>query len=114
MNYAAAFVLSVVVVILIVDKIFMPKHAKRAWQMMAFAYSFAIIFALFPGILTSIAEVLGIGRGVDVIIYCLSFILIREIFISRSRQNSSERQMTILTRQFAIFNAQLINPKSQS
>jgi hypothetical protein len=73
--------------------------------MMAFVYSFAVIFAIFPDILTGIAVFIGIGRGVDVVIYGMSFILIREIFISRSRQNSTERQITILTRRFAILNA---------
>lgn len=88
--------------VLLVDRIFMPGKARKAWQLMAFFYTIALLIIGFPEFLASLATFLGVGRGIDIILYLSVFILVRELFLSRSRQSSLERQMTIIARKIAI------------
>jgi hypothetical protein len=99
---------SFLVFILVVDRIFMPKRARRAWAIMAVTYAFALFFLLFPEVLVGIAGFFGIGRGVDLIIYFLIIIIVRELIMNRSRQSGLERQITLLTREIAISRAQRV------
>jgi hypothetical protein len=111
----ASFVFaSFMIAVLAIDRIFMPKKARKAWTFMAVTYGFAVVFTLFPESLSQVAKVLGIGRGVDVVLYFVSIIVVREVFLNRSRQSSLERQVTCLARELALSNARLINPEPGS
>lgn len=105
---ASIFLMTLILLILTIDKIFMPRKAKKAWQMMAIAYSFAIVFTIFPENLSRVAKIVGIGRGVDLILYIVSLLVVRELFLNRARQSTVERQLTLLTRQLAISQAKLL------
>ena len=108
MLFASLFFAALMITILAIDRIFMPKKARKAWFLMAIVYSCAVIFTLFPDSLSRIAKMIGVGRGVDVVLYLVSIVVVREVFLSRARQSSLERQVTLLSREIAISQAKTI------
>ena len=93
---------SVLIGVLAFDRLFMPKQARRAWLFMAITFATAFIFLIMPDTLAKIAATFGIGRGVDLLMYVLFILIVRELILNRSKQSSLERQITILTRKIAI------------
>jgi hypothetical protein len=87
------------------DYIFLPSVARRAWQVMALALAAVATMLVFPGAWQRLAELVGIGRAVDILIYGASTILLREMFIARGRFRASERNLTLLVRSLAIRDA---------
>jgi hypothetical protein len=88
--------------ILILDKIFMPKAARRAWRALFFVYGLAALAALFQDGLSILAHRLGIGRGVDLVIYLVIVVLVRELFLSRARKVVQDASFTKLVREMAL------------
>jgi hypothetical protein len=114
MLFASLIFATFMIGILAIDRIFMPKKSHKAWMFMAVTYSCAVVFTLFPEILSQVAQFIGIGRGVDVILYFVSIIVVREVFLNRSRQSQLERQVTCLSREIALSRAKIIYPKPGS
>lgn len=96
------------VLLLLIDRMFMPRSARKAWAVMAVFLGTAILLALWPGLLERIAAWLGIGRPVDLVLYFTSAILVREMFLSRARSARTLRAITELARQQAIASAREI------
>jgi hypothetical protein len=57
---------------------------------------------LWPDLLTRVAHLVGIGRGVDVVIYLVLIWLFREAVLSRVRYHRERKEMTELVRQLAM------------
>jgi len=109
MPVAALFILAVLAVLAVTDWIFLPKQARRGFWLMAAVFALIGVLAFLPGLLNRAAALVGIGRGVDLVLYLAVIGLIREYFLSRARQGALEAQLTQLVRQLAID-----RPKSRS
>jgi hypothetical protein len=90
------------ILLLLIDRVFMPKSARKAWALMAAFLGGAIVLALWPSLLERAAGWLGIGRPVDLVLYFTSAILVREMFLSRARSARTLRSITELARQQAL------------
>ena len=102
MTVASLFILAILALILVIDWIFLPKQARRAFWIMASVFGAMGVLSLFPEMLSRLASLVGIGRGVDLLLYVALIVLIREYFLSRARQSALEGQLTQLVRQIAI------------
>ena len=56
------------------------------------------------------AGALGVGRGVDLVMYFTVVVLVRELFISRARFTQLDNQLTRLVRAEAIRTARSLAP----
>ena len=63
------------------------------------------ILSEFPIVQTRLASLVGIGRGVDLIIYASIFVLFFLMFKLYTRMEAQERKMTELVREVAIHKA---------
>jgi len=66
----------------------------------------ALVAIARPLLLQSIANLLGIGRGTDVLLYLLVFVFLGTSFFLYSRTILLQRQVTELIRRYALDNAQ--------
>lgn len=65
----------------------------------------AIVFTLFPDTTTYIANKVGVGRGADLLLYCLIVLVIFQIFDNYAKAAEEKRQIATLTRRLAIIEA---------
>lgn len=65
----------------------------------------AILAVLFPGILSAIAAVVGVGRGTDLLLYALVIAFIGYVATSQRRAKAMERKITLLTRELSLSDA---------
>jgi small membrane protein len=61
-----------------------------------------ILVVFFPGITSYIADIVGIGRGIDVIVYTSIGLLFYMIFRLYVKLEDSEREITQLVREIAL------------
>lgn len=75
----------------------------------------AIVFVVggtlivYPEIARRLAQYVGIGRGVDFVLYPLVIWLVRESLLSRRRRHEDEEKITELVRALAILQAQKVS-----
>src|SRR5262249_32810356 len=62
----------------------------------------ACVFILFPDVLTYVANLLGIGRGANLLLYLLALAFIAVSFLLYARIVQMQRQITLLIRHLAI------------
>ncbi|AAB99600.1 conserved hypothetical protein [Methanocaldococcus jannaschii DSM 2661] len=67
-----------------------------------FVWGFVVIFLVFPEFFGYVAEVLGVGRGVDALIYISIVVLFYLIYRLYAKINNLERQITHIVREIAI------------
>lgn len=65
----------------------------------------AILAVLFPGILSAIAAIVGVGRGTDLLLYALVIAFIGYVATSQRRANVMARKITLLTRELSLSEA---------
>jgi small membrane protein len=68
-------------------------------QLLVFAAGAALI--VYPEIARRLARLVGIGRGVDFVLYPLVILLVREALLSRSRRHEEEERLTEVVRTLA-------------
>ena len=90
----AVFILA----LLAFDSIFLPNSARRTRRLLAVVFIGAGVAALFQDPIARLAETLGVGRGVDLVMYFVVVILVRELFLSRARFTQLDSQLTRLVR----------------
>jgi hypothetical protein len=66
------------------------------------------LLIIFPEIARRLARAVGIGRGVDFVIYPVVIWLVRESLLSRRRRREEEERLTELVREIAIERAQFV------
>ncbi len=76
----------------------------RAFRRIAFFLLLGIVIAsvLFPGMLTRIAHVVGIGRGADLVIYLTAIGLLYVSISVYLKFGDMDRRITLLARQIAL------------
>jgi hypothetical protein len=72
------------------------------------------VLILFPEIARRLAHMVGIGRGVDFVIYPVVIWLVRESLVSRRRRREEEERLTELVRAIAIAGARTVSASSSS
>jgi hypothetical protein len=70
-----------------------------------------ILAVVFPSTLGHLANLTGVGRGVDVIIYLSIIVLFYMIYRSYVRMENMEREITKLVREIAIIEREKANDK---
>lgn len=78
-------------------------------QLVVFATGAFLI--VFPEIARRLAHAVGIGRGVDFVMYPVVIWLVRESLLSRRRRREEEERLTELVRAIAIERAHVVEPR---
>jgi hypothetical protein len=76
------------------------------WIVRTIVWLAAAVAIARPPLLQSLANLLGIGRGTDVLLYGLVFVFLATSFFLYSRTVLLQRQVTELIRRYALDNAQ--------
>ena len=86
---------------------FLVVARKRPAQKLGMALTFLtiLIFALYPEASTFVAQQVGVGRGVDLVLYLSSFVLLILTFTLYLNQRDLKEQVTQLTRHSALSHA---------
>lgn len=79
--------------------------AIRRILMMFFVLA-AIASVLFPQWLTSLAALVGVGRGTDLLLYALVVMFLAFVYTQYRRNSALQRQLTLLARKIALLEAQ--------
>ena len=72
--------------------------------MWSFVWTILIVFAFIPSFMTEISDFIGIGRGVDLLVYgglILGFYMIFKIYV---KMENIQQEITSLTRTIALTN----------
>jgi hypothetical protein len=92
--------------ILVLDWVYLRKAHRRVFSLEIFGFSLVSITLFFPEIVISLADTLGIGRGVDLLIYPLLIWLFREAVLSRVRYFKLEQEISKLVQLVAVQSAE--------
>lgn len=97
-----------IILLLLVDRVFLPRSARRAWTVMACFMGVAATLSLAPRLIGSLSDWLGVGRPVDLILYVTTVLLLREVFLARARSDRTLRALTQITRAQSLASARRI------
>jgi len=88
----------------------------RRWQGWFFVFFWvgAAVLLMFPSLSTLLAAKLGIGRGVDLVLYALCFFFMWAHYQHYVRYKHLEECLTVLVRELAIERAQSPKPRPSS
>src|SRR5699024_6736296 len=92
-------------IVVIVAWLFVKRGAKqlavRRLLIIAFAV-FAVAAVLFPGMLTRAANLVGVGRGADLLLYATVLVLLGFLALPEARTKAAEKRTTYLARRLAL------------
>ncbi|APX32456.1 hypothetical protein BH708_06665 [Brachybacterium sp. P6-10-X1] len=92
-------------IIVIVGWLFAKRGAKqlavRRLLIIAFA-AFAVATVLFPSVLTKGANLVGVGRGADLLLYATVLVLLGFLALQEARTKAAEKRTTYLARRLAL------------
>ena len=107
-----AFVIQLLLVlgiVVIVAWLFRRRGAKqlavRRLLIIAFAV-FAVAAVIFPGVLTRVANMVGVGRGADLLLYATVLVLLGFLALQEARTKAAEKRTTYLARRLALDEAE--------
>ena len=90
-----------------------PRQARRMLLLEAVVFVGGAFFIAFPDAATALAHAVGIGRGVDFILYPLVIWLVRESLLNRRRRWEDAERLTQLVRAQAIAGAVEVGPRRE-
>jgi hypothetical protein len=105
MNLAAFALLLLVFSILLYDWSALRGKNHRAFLLEVLVFVGGAFFIAFPHRATDLAHSVGIGRGVDFLLYPIVIWLVRESLLTRRRRLEDVERITALTRALAIAEA---------
>ena len=99
-------ILLIVVVLLLSLYMFKANLGAKqtAWRrlgVLLFAVA-AVVVVIFPGITTTVARFVGVGRGADLLLYGLVIVVLYNMLMQAKQRNAAERRLTKLAREVAI------------
>jgi hypothetical protein len=103
----AVIITIIVVVIGIVDFAAFRKQQPRALVLEALGFVGIVVLAFWSDGISTLAKVVGIGRGVDLIIYPMLIWLFREAVLGRVRYHRQQAHITKLLRKTAKMESRL-------
>ena len=79
----------------------------RAYKKMALILliPFSIYAVIYPNTLTRFANIIGVGRGADLLLYCLAVIILFTAFNNYVKDRENNKRIVILARKIAIIEA---------
>ena len=96
-------------IVVIVGWLFMKRAAKqlavRRLLVIAFAL-FAVLTVLFPSMLSRVANLVGVGRGADLLLYATVLVLLGFLALQEARTKAAEKRTTHLARRLALDEAE--------
>lgn len=99
---ASVFLLAVISVILLVDYAKFGRGARRLVMMEAVLFAAGGVLVAVPSLAVAVAHRVGIGRGVDVVLYVAIIWLARESIHTRYGRWRETERLTRLVRTLAI------------
>jgi len=105
-NLAALVLLAFVFALVAFDAAQLRGKNRRALLLEVVAMLVGAFFIVFPHRATALAHLVGIGRGVDFLLYPIVIWLVRESLLSRRRRLEDSERITQLTRALAIATAE--------
>jgi hypothetical protein len=87
------------------------RHARRMLLLELVVFAGGAFFIAFPDVATLLANKVGIGRGVDFILYPLVIWLVRESLLNRRRRWEDAERLTRLVRAQALAGAVEVEAK---
>jgi hypothetical protein len=105
MNAASLFLLGVLALLLFVDYATYRRRGARVVLVELAVFALGGILVAFPGIPTRLASLVGIGRGVDFVLYLAVIWLVRESIMTRHARWREAARLTDLARVLAIQSA---------
>jgi small membrane protein len=78
------------------------RHQAVRRLMLAGFVVVAVLAILFPGLLTRVAQVLGVGRGADLLLYGLVVFFFGYVAAAYRRARQTDLQITTLARELAL------------
>jgi hypothetical protein len=112
-NLASIALLAFVFALVIFDVFALRGKNRRALFLEVAAFLAGAFFIVFPERATDLAHMVGIGRGVDFLLYPIVIWLVRESLLTRRRRLEDTERITQLTRAVAIANARRIDGTDQ-
>ena len=97
----AAIICFAVIALGFVDWVYLRKYHFRVFLLELSGFLIVICAAFKPEWLSFLAHKLGIGRGVDLLIYTVLIWLFRESILGRVRYHRQRSELTTLVRQIA-------------
>ena len=91
-----------VLILIIFDRVLLPKSSRAALKWMSSLYIFVIFFIWMQRPFIKLSELLEVGRPVDLLVYISILILMREFFLSRQKAHIQNKQLTALAREIAL------------
>ncbi len=98
MNLAAVALLALVFGLWLFDWATLRRRGRRVLAVEAVVFVGGAFFIAFPDVATNLAHKVGIGRGVDFILYPLVIWLVRESLLNRQRRFDDAEKLTALVR----------------
>jgi len=83
---------------------------RRLLLLQALVFALGATLIVYPEIARRLAHFVGIGRGVDFVLYPLVIWLVRESLLSRRRRHEEQEKVTELVRALAASGAHEISP----
>lgn len=105
MSIAAYLLLGLVLALVLFDAITQFRKNRRGLVLEIAAFLLGAFFIVFPERATDMAHLVGIGRGVDFMIYPIVIWLTRESLLTRRRRVEDAERITELTRELALMTA---------
>lgn len=102
MTPAKLFLGLLLAALLVTDALTLARRARRAFVLELGVFLCGGVMVAYPEATTWVAERLGFSRGVDVVLYVLVIVLVREAIINRSMRLEQEEKMTELVRAVAL------------
>ncbi len=87
---------------------------RRMLLLQALVFGTGAVFVVKPELAQRLANAVGIGRGVDFVLYLLVIWLVRESLLSRRRRHFDQAKMTELVRSVASANAIVLQRKDRN
>src|SRR5579859_1844620 len=102
MNLAALFLLALVCGLIAFDWLTLRGRNRRALLLETAVFAAGSFFIIFPHRATALAHAVGIGRGVDFLLYPILIWLVREALLTRRRRHEEAGRLTQIVRALAI------------
>ena len=112
MNLAAAALLALVAGLFVFDFTMLRKQNRRALLLEAAVFVAGAFFIASPDRATALAHAVGIGRGVDFLLYPIVIWLVRESLLTRRRRLEDAERLTQVVRALAIVEARKLEAKA--
>ncbi|WP_193105281.1 DUF2304 domain-containing protein [Brachybacterium sp. FME24] len=92
-------------IVAIIAWLFVKRGAKQlaVRRLLIIAFSvFAVLTVLFPGVLSRVANLVGVGRGADLLLYATVLVLLGFLALQEARTKAAEKRTTYLARRLAL------------